>query len=129
MHSSFSLDFDDAGTIAAACLASAQQHGVTVSVAVVDGAGHLVHFSRMDGARGFSADLAMKKARTAASVGVSTAIIAAITGGADAPAAAGGVPCVQHGQCTGAIGISGAPTIIDESSAAAGISAFDRRHA
>ncbi len=128
MHSSFSLDFDDAGTIAAACLASAQRHGVTVSVAVVDGAGHLLHFSRMDGARGFSADLAMKKARTAASVGVSTATIAAITGSADAPAA-GGVPVLHLGHCAGAIGISGAPTMIDESIAAAGISAFERRHA
>ncbi|MEN2789669.1 heme-binding protein [Sphingomonas oligophenolica] len=127
MYSSFSLDFDDASTIAAACLASTQQLRAMVSVAVVDSAGHLLHFSRMDGARGFSVELAMKKARLAASVGVSTATIAAIKGAAAAQATAGGLPVLLDGQCVGAIGISGASAQVDETIAAAGISAFGSR--
>lgn len=124
MRSRFSLDFSDAQAIAAACLESAAQQRVAVSIAIVDCAGDLLQFSRMDGARGYSVDLATKKARAAANVGVPTAIIAAMSGpGADA-VKAGGVPILHQGQCVGAIGISGAQTAVDESIAAAGIAAF-----
>jgi uncharacterized protein GlcG (DUF336 family) len=124
MYSSFSLDLGDAKAIAAACLASAHAQGVAVSIAVVDGAGQLLQFSRMDGARGFSVDLATKKARAAAHVGVPTAIIAAMSGpGADA-VKAGGLPILHEGHCVGAVGISGAQTAVDERIAADGIAAF-----
>src|ERR1700741_2564536 len=90
MQSRLFLDFADAQAIAAACLDSAARQGAAVSIAVVDGAGDLLQFSRMNGARAYSVDLATKKARAAAHVGVSTAIIAAMSGpGTDAVKAGG----------------------------------------
>lgn len=122
MQTRFSLDFADAQAIAAACLESAARQGVAVSIAIVDGAGDLLQFSRMDGARAYTVDLATKKARTAAQVGVATAIIAAMSGpGTDVKA--GGLPILHAGQCVGAVGISGAQTPVDEAIAAEGIAA------
>lgn len=124
MQSRFSLDFADAQAIAAACLESAARQGVAVSIAIVDGAGDLLQFSRMDGARTYTVDLATKKARAAANVGVATAIIAAMSGpGADS-VKAGGLPILHQGQCVGAVGISGAQTAVDEAIAAAGVAAL-----
>src|SRR3984893_10276417 len=43
-------------------LARAESLGINVSVAVLDGGGHLVAFQRMDGAPPFTADVAQSKA-------------------------------------------------------------------
>src|ERR1700730_6280301 len=43
-------------------LARAESLGINVSVAVLDGGGHLVAFQRMDGAAPFTADVAQSKA-------------------------------------------------------------------
>jgi len=124
MQYRLSLDFADAQAIASACLESAARQGVAVSIAIVDGAGDLLQFGRMDGAKAYSVDLATKKARAAANVGVSTAIIAAMSGpGADA-VKPGGLPILREGHCAGAVGISGAQTAVDERIAADGIAAL-----
>ena len=76
-----------------------------VSIAVVDDAGVLLAFARMDGARGYTADLAIQKARSSALVGVASSILAKAgvqTGGA------GGEPVLHDGNCVGAVGVSGA---------------------
>jgi glc operon protein GlcG len=90
-----------------------------VSIAVVDDAGALVAFQRMDGARRFSADFAIAKARTAAAFGTETSRLEELY--ADRPVFAhsfvaqgdyflgrGGVPIVVEGTVVGAVGVSGA---------------------
>ena len=126
MRPKFSLSFEDAQTVAAACLEAARQQEVEVSVAVVDDSGAPLCFSRMDGARAYTVELASQKARTSASVGVPTGVIEAMSrerpgqsGGSNA--GRGGVPVDYKGQCAGAVGVSGAKPDIDEMIAQAGI--------
>jgi glc operon protein GlcG len=69
------LDQDGAQTILQAAKESAQQRNAPSAIAVVDPAGDLLAFQRMDGVRSASADLAIKKARTAARLQRSTAEI------------------------------------------------------
>jgi glc operon protein GlcG len=126
MRSKFSLTFEEARTVTSACLQAARQHEVAVSVAVVDESGALLHFSRMDGARAYTVELASRKARTAASVGVPTGVIEAMSRerpgqAGEANVGHGGVPVQHQGQCAGAVGVSGAKPEIDESIARAGI--------
>jgi glc operon protein GlcG len=60
------LDQDGAQTVLQAARESAQQRNAPSAIAVVDPAGDLLAFQRMDGVRPASADLAVEKARTAA---------------------------------------------------------------
>jgi glc operon protein GlcG len=126
MRSKFSLSFEDAQTVVATCLEAARQHDAAVSVAVVDDASVLLQFSRMDGARAYTVELAAQKARTSASVAVPTGVIEAMQREHAAPsrepgAGRGGVPIRHAGQCAGAVGISGATPELDELIAEAGI--------
>ncbi len=125
MRTKFSLSFEDARTVAAACLEAAREHDVEVSIALVDDAGVLLHFSRMDGARAYTVELASQKARTSASVGVPTSTIEAMyrepTPSRESNVSRGGVPVQYKGQCAGAVGVSGAKPEIDEMIAQAGI--------
>jgi uncharacterized protein GlcG (DUF336 family) len=126
MRTKFSLSFEDAQTIAAACLEAAQQHDVQVSVAVVDDAGVLLHFSHMDGARAYTVELASQKARTSANVGVPTGVIEAMYRerpgqSRESNVGRGGVPVQYKGQCAGAVGVSGAKPEVDEIIAQAGV--------
>lgn len=123
-----SLEFADALAIAEACRAAAAEAGCKVAIAVVDEGGVLLHLQRLDGARSFSVDLASRKARTAAAIGLATSVLEerAKTGafaGQDVLALGGGVPVVKDGQCAGAVGVSGASSVEDERIAAAGVTA------
>src|SRR5258708_31630686 len=60
------LDQAGAETVLPAAKESAQQRNAPSAIAVVDRAGDLLAFQRMDGVRPASADLAIEKARTAA---------------------------------------------------------------
>src|SRR5260370_39510486 len=60
------LDQAGAQTVLQAAKESAQQRNAPSAIAVVDPAGDLLAFQRMDGVRAASADLAIEKARTAA---------------------------------------------------------------
>src|ERR1700704_931511 len=60
------LDQAGAQTVLQAAKESAQQRNAPSAIAVVDPAGDLLAFQRMDGVRPASADLAIEKARTAA---------------------------------------------------------------
>lgn len=129
MISKSSLDLTEATRIQWACAEAASGQGAAISVAIVDDAGQLLHFARMDGARPHTVELAMRRARLAASVGVPTAIIAdmaARSGGiaGEASVGAGGHPITAAGLVVGAIGISGAKPEIDEMIAAAGLAAL-----
>ena len=63
MQTKPTLSLADAHALAAGCLESARSLGVTVSIAIVDEAGKLLHFVRMDEARAYTADLAIRKAQ------------------------------------------------------------------
>jgi glc operon protein GlcG len=92
----------------------AQQHHAPSAIAVVDPAGDLLAFERMDGVRPASGELAIEKARTAARLQRSTREIedninhgrsAFITAGI--PALQGGTPIRVAGQVVGAVGVAG----------------------
>src|SRR5947209_4106237 len=69
------LDEGGAQTVLQAAKESAQQRNAPSAIAVVDPAGDLLAFQRMDNVRPASADLAVEKARTAARLQRSTAEI------------------------------------------------------
>src|ERR1700726_2171299 len=108
------LDQAGAQTILQAAKASAQQRNAPSAIAVVDPAGDLLAFQRMDGVRPASAELAIEKARTAARLRRPTAEIedninqgrtAFVTAGI--AALRGGVPVRVNGEVVGAVGVAG----------------------
>jgi glc operon protein GlcG len=108
------LDQDGAQTVLQAAKESAQQRNAPSAIAVVDPAGDLLAFQRMDGVRPASADLAIEKARTAARLQRPTAEIedninrgrtAFVTAGI--AALRGGVPIRVNGEVVGAVGVAG----------------------
>ena len=108
------LDQAGAQTVLQAAKESAQQRNAPSAIAVVDPAGDLLAFQRMDGVRPASADLAIGKARTAARLRRPTAEIedninngrtAFIT--ANIAALRGGVPIRVSGEVVGAVGVAG----------------------
>src|SRR6476661_1137161 len=108
------LDQAGAQTVLQAAKESAQQRNAPSAIAVVDPAGDLLAFQRMDGVRPASADLAIEKARTAARLQRPTAEIednidrgrtAFVTAGI--AALRGGVPIRVNGEVVGAVGIAG----------------------
>ncbi len=108
------LDQDGAQTVLQAAKESAQQRNAPSAIAVVDPAGDLLAFQRMDNVRPASADLAIEKARTAARLQRSTAEIEDnINQGRTAFVTAGilvlrgGVPIRVNGAVVGAVGVAG----------------------
>jgi glc operon protein GlcG len=108
------LDQAGAQTVLQAARESAQQRNAPSAIAVVDPAGDLLAFQRMDGVRPASADLAIEKARTAARLQRPTAEIedninqgrtAFVTAGI--AALRGGVPIRVNGEVVGAVGVAG----------------------
>jgi glc operon protein GlcG len=108
------LDQAGAQTVLQAALTGAQQRNAPSSIAVVDPAGDLLAFQRMDGVRPASADLAIEKARTAARLQRPTAEIedninrgrtAFVTAGI--AALRGGMPIRVNGEVVGAVGVAG----------------------
>src|ERR1700693_644084 len=108
------LDQAGAQAVLQAARESAQQRNAPSAIAVVDPAGDLLAFQRMDGVRPASADLAIEKARTAARLQRPTAEIedsinkgrtAFVT--ADIMALRGGMPIRVNGAVVGAVGIAG----------------------
>jgi len=108
------LDQTGAQTVLHAAQEHAQQRNAPSAIAVVDPAGDLLAFQRMDGVRPASADLAIAKARTAARLQRPTAEIedninrgrtAFVTAGI--MALRGGMPIRVNRDVVGAVGIAG----------------------
>jgi glc operon protein GlcG len=108
------LDQAGAQTVLQAASEIAQQRNAPSAIAVVDPAGDLLAFQRMDGVRPASADLAIEKARTAARLRRPTAEIedninhgrtAFVTAGI--AALRGGMPIRVNGDVVGAVGVAG----------------------
>ena len=66
MKNTYVLESADIKAIAAAAEAEAQKNNWAVTIAIVDGGGHLLHLQRLDGAAPISAHIAPAKANTAA---------------------------------------------------------------
>ena len=112
--SQLALDQAGAQTVLQSAKESAQRRNAPVAIAVVDPAGDLLAFQRMDRVRPASADLAIEKARTAARLQRPTAEIedninhgrtAFVT--ADIMALRGGMPIRVNGEVVGAVGVAG----------------------
>src|SRR5712672_1058823 len=110
------MPLDQAGgqTVLQAARERAQQRNAPSAIAVVDPAGDLLAFQRMDGVRPASAELAIEKARTAARLQRPTEEIedninrgrtAFVTAGI--AALRGGVPIRVDGRVVGAVGVAG----------------------
>ena len=124
-----------AKTVVEAALAKAQELGVKMNIAVVDTGTHLKGFVRMDGACLGSADISIRKARTARFFDMPTGEIGKLSqpGGllyaiehsnGGLITFPGGVPIVNHaGEVIGAIGVSGNMVENDHAVATAGAAA------
>lgn len=126
-----SLNIATAKKLAAGTIAECQKNNWNVAVAVVDTAGGLVYFERMEDTQTASLDIAIMKAKAAATYRRPTrAWVDAISKGGPAVmslpgvvASPGGVPVFVGGKVTGAVGVSGVTGDQDEQCAKAGVSA------
>jgi glc operon protein GlcG len=125
-----SVGVDDAKKIAAPAIAEAKKNGWFMAVAVVDTAGNLIYFEKMDGTQGASVNIAQDKARAAVQFKRPTkALQDALAAGGDgwrilgltgAVPVEGGVPLVVQNKIVGAIGVSGGTSAQDAQCATAG---------
>ena len=139
MISHLSIDIDEAERVIAAAAAQAQAMGVPQNIAIVDAAGHLVAFRRMDGAKFVSIEIALAKAMTAAGARKATADImpATLPGqpgfgiqnllGGRFTTLGGGIPLLSGTSVVGAIGVSSGSVAEDIVVAQAGADAFHSR--
>jgi glc operon protein GlcG len=117
--------------IAAGAIAECQKNSWNVAVAVVDTHGFLVYFERMDNTQIASLDIAIGKAKSAATYRRPTrAFMDVINKGGAATAtlpgvfaSPGGLPIMVDDKVTGGIGVSGATSDQDEQCAKAGLGA------
>ena len=133
MKTQVTLELSDVQTIAAAAQAEAQKNNWAVSIAIVDGGGHLLHFQRLDGAAPVSSHIAPAKAKTAALGQRESKVYEDVINGGrysflSAPTIEGmlegGVPIMKDGFCLGAVGVSGVKSTEDAQVAKAGIAAL-----
>src|SRR6187402_2992849 len=117
--------------IAAGVVAECQKNGWNVAVAVVDNHGFLVYFERMDNTQTASMEIAVGKAKAAATYrrptrvftdvinkgGVATATLPGVF------ASPGGLPIMVDGKVTGGVGVSGVTGDQDEQCSKAGLGA------
>ena len=128
------ITLDQAMNAANAALAEAKKLNVSEAIAVVDNAGRLVYFIKMDNLRQIGIDLSQGKAHTSAitklpskayedRVAAGGAGIAAL--GIGIVPSAGGIPIIVGGKMIGAIGVGGGPSgIVDSQVAQAGVDAL-----
>jgi len=133
------LTLEGAKAVLEAAERRAREIGVPMDVAVVDDGGHLLTFSRMDGAKLSSVEIAINKAHSAAirrqptgpymqdnQPNVLVSLSLAIgSRGAQTPLR-GGIPLMVEGQCVGAVGVSNGTEDQDLNVARAGAAALER---
>jgi uncharacterized protein GlcG (DUF336 family) len=129
----FPIGLDAAKKAAAPALAEARRNNWAMAVAIVDPAGELVYFERMDHTQTGSVTVALDKARSAArfkrptkafqdmlAVGGEGLRVMSLSG---AVPVEGGVPIAIDGKIVGAIGVSGGTSPQDGQCARAGAEA------
>ena len=118
--------------VATAALAEARKNNFTMAIAVVDTAGNLVYFEKMDGTQTGSVNVSIEKARSAvlfkrptksfqdtvAQGGVGLRML----GLPGAVPVEGGIPLMEGGKIVGAVGASGGTSDQDGQCAQAGAS-------
>jgi glc operon protein GlcG len=124
------VSLENARKVAAPALAEAEKNHWNVAVSIVDTAGNLVYYEKMDNTQIGSANLAIEKARTAVMFKRPTkAFQDTLAAGGDGlrvlslkgvTAVEGGIPLVMDGKIVGAIGVSGATSAQDAQCAKAG---------
>jgi len=125
-----SIGAEFAKKAATAALAEARKNNWTMAAAVVDPAGDLVYFEKVDGTQAASVDIAIDKARSAARFKRPTKALQDVlaAGGVGLRMLAlqgavpvdGGVPLLMDGKIVGAIGLSGGTSDQDGQCAKAG---------
>lgn len=131
MDYGLSITLEKAKQVGTAALAEARRNSWTMAVAVVDTAGDLVYFAKMDHTQIASSTVAVDKARSAArfkrptkqfqemlSSGPDGLRVLGLNG---AVPVEGGVPLVLEGKVVGAVGLSGGTSPQDGQCAQAGI--------
>ena len=129
-----SLSLEDARKAAAAAAAEAKKNKWNMAIAVVDDGGLLIYFERIDETQFGSIDIAIGKARTAASLKRPTkALEDALNKGQNAILSfpnilprEGGLPIFADGKVIGAIGVSGGTSSEDAQVATAGVDALKK---
>ncbi|MCJ1400258.1 hypothetical protein MMC11_003462 [Xylographa trunciseda] len=124
---------------ASACEAKAHALGVPMNIAIVDASTHLLHFSRMDGAKLTSISIAIDKAFTAAGHKIGThlykdtvwpggvAFGIGNSNGGRFTTIGGGLPVLgRDGEVLGAVGCSTGTPAQDEEVARAGVDVLER---
>jgi glc operon protein GlcG len=128
------LTLDGAKAMVAAAEAEGLKNGWNVSIAIVDAAGGLVVFHRLENTQPASDMIAIGKARTAARFkrpsrlleeSIASGRLALLAVG-DALPMQGGLPILVDEHVIGAIGVSGVTAAQDEQIAHAGLAAFAR---
>ena len=125
-----SVNLDTARKIAATSIADAGKSGFKMAIAIVDTAGDLVYFEKMDGTQVASVNIAQDKARSSVRFKRPTKAMQDIlaAGGAGvrflalqgAVPVEGGLPIIMGGNIVGAIGASGGTSDQDGQVAKAG---------
>jgi glc operon protein GlcG len=111
------IGIENARKVAAAAVVEARKNGWNMAVAIVDPAGELVYFEKLDGTQAASVNIAIDKARSSARFKRPTKALQDVlaAGGVGlrmlalegAVPVEGGVPIVMDGKLVGAIGVSG----------------------
>lgn len=122
------INLETARKVAAGAVAEATRNGWNLSIAVVDPAGQLVHFEKMDDSAGATVQVSMDKAKPSALFrGPTKRFQDGVAAGnvhllllAGAMPLEGGLPLVADGKVIGAIGVSGATGAQDGQVAKAG---------
>jgi glc operon protein GlcG len=125
------IQLEPAKRVAAAAIAEARRNGWAMAVAIVDTAGDLVYFEKMDDTQTGSVSVAQAKARSAARFKRPTKAFQdgltatpdglRILGIEGAVPVEGGVPIVVSDRIAGAIGVSGGTSPQDGQCAKAGV--------
>ncbi|TMH19631.1 MAG: heme-binding protein [Betaproteobacteria bacterium] len=125
------VNLELAKKIAAGAAAESKKNGWRMAIAIVDNHGFLVYYERMDDTQTASVQIALDKAKTAATFRrPSKAFEDGIKGGrvallglSGATPIEGGVPIMAGGKVIGGIGVSGANSDQDAQAAMAGLKA------
>jgi len=127
-----SVNGETARKAAASALAEARKNNWTMAAAIVDTAGDLVYFEKVDGTQAASTLIAIDKARSAVRFKRPTkALQDVLAAGGDglrllalqgAVPVEGGIPLLMDGKIVGAIGLSGGTSAQDGQCAQAGAS-------
>jgi uncharacterized protein GlcG (DUF336 family) len=129
-----SVSLEDAKKATAAAVMESMKNKWNMAIAIVDDAGHLVYFERIDETQFGSVDVAIGKARTAAAFKRPTkALEDALNSGQPAILSfpntlprEGGLPILLDGKVIGGIGVSGGTSPQDAQVAKAGVDALNK---